>query len=440
MDSLLTWIGQHPDTLLWIVFAVAFIETFAFLGAVVPGVVALFGLAAWASSTETMGLAPLLITTAFATATSSFLSFLWGYSLRHRIQHIPFFIRHKTWLDSSALFFQKWGPLSIMIGRFIGPVRPFVGFIAGSLSFSPQRFVLYDFIAVLAWAPAYIVPGYLAGLAVDDVILTVSRWPPLRIFSLVTVLVILALIVGNYWMQTRRATANEWVSKLHMDELPLASAVLLLSIVFLFFSIPLPFPLDNAIILGFEHLLSGPATRWSWAIWSLGHERLLELQLLITLAFLAILGKRDAVLLLALTGAVAFVGFYGLGTYLHNYRLEQDVAPMWHQVSIGTAQISITLGAIAALICEGVKPTQRWMIYLAATLLIVIQMIATMALGFATLTSLVLGLYLGVFCNATLRIAYSFFRIQYVKLHRQHWPIVALLLMSTLAYIEIQLP
>ena len=190
MDALLAWIGQHPDTLLWMVFAVTFIETFAFLGAVVPGVVALFGLAAWASSTQTMGLAPLLITTAIATAASSLLSFLWGYSLRHRIQHIPFFIKHQTWLDNSALFFEKWGPLSIMIGRFIGPVRPFVGFFAGSLSFSPQRFVLYDFIAVLAWAPAYIVPGYLAGLAVDDVILTVSRWPPLRIFSLVTVLVI----------------------------------------------------------------------------------------------------------------------------------------------------------------------------------------------------------------------------------------------------------
>ncbi len=440
MDAFIAWIGQHPDTLLWMVFAVTFIETFAFLGALVPGVVALFGIAAWASSTQTMGLAPLLATTAVATASSSLLSFYWGYRLRHRIHHIPFFVKHHSWLNNSALFFEKWGPLSIMIGRFIGPVRPFVAFVAGSLGFSPKRFVLFDLIAVLVWAPAYIVPGYLAGLAVDDVILTVSHWPPLRIFSLVALLVVLVLIVGNYWMQSRRTNANQWVTRLHMDELPLASSVLVLAVVLLFFWVPQPFPLDNAIMLGFGHLLTDNAAWWAWAVWSLGHESLIAFQLLITLLFLALLGRRDAVLLLSTTAAVAFVGFYGLGEYLLRQRIDLDIAPAWYHVSIGTAQFSLILGATAALICEGVKPTQRWMIYLGASLVVISQMIATMALGFATLTSLVLGLYLGVSCNALLRIAYSFVRIQYIKLHRKHWPVAFLLLLTTASYVWVQAP
>jgi len=67
-------------------------------------------------------------------------------------------------------------------------------------------------------------------------------------------------------------------------------------------------------------------------------------------------------------------------------------------------------------------------------------MIATMALGFATLTSLVLGLYLGVSCNALLRIAYSFVRIQYIKLHRKHWPVAFLLLLTTASYVWVQAP
>lgn len=439
MEWIITWIGQHPSAATWVVFAVAFLETFAFVGALVPGVVILFAIAAWGGNTQHIGLLPLILGAAAGSASANIISFYWGYRLKHRIEHVPLFVRHEHWLRNCQRFFDKWGPVSILIGRFIGPIRPFVAFAAGSLSLSPKRFILFDLLAVVVWAPAYIVPGYLTGIAVEDVMLTVYRWPPLRIFSMVAVISIAILIFGNYWLQARRPLAMQWAKRLHVDELPLASFLLVITLAVVFYSVKLPYPLDNAIILGFEQFVTPQAVQWGFAVWSLGHETLLELQVAMIILVLALMGHRDAVLFMATTAAIAFVGFYWLGNAIAHLSMANATAPVWHQVSIGTAQLTLIAGASTALLCEGVRPTQRWMLYLVGVVTVGAQLVATMALGFATLTSVMLGVYLGTATNGLLRIGYSFIRLKLMQLHSNQWPIGALLVLTTLSYMSVNI-
>ena len=436
MEWIITWINQNPNAAVWVILAVAFAETFAFVGVLIPGVVMLFAIAAWAGTTQHIGLLPLILSAAVGTATANILSFFLGYRLRHRIEHIPFLVRHQQFLDKSQQFFSKWGSVSILIGRFIGPIRPFVAFAAGSLSMSPKRFILFDLLAVVVWVPVYVIPGYLTGIAAEDVLLIVERWPPLRIFSMVAVTVTVILIFGNYWLQAKRPLAMQWAQRLHVDELPLPSVLLVITLATLFYSIRLPFPLDNAIILGFEQLLTPNAVHWAFAVWSLGHETFLGLQLAMIILILALMGRRDAVLLMATTGAIAFVGFYWLGKSI---AVLDASAPVWHQMSIGTAQLSLIAAAGTALLCEGIRPAKRWMLYLIAVVIVGAQLVATMALGFATLTSLILGIYLGIATNAVLRIGYSFIRQEFVHLQAGQWPLAALLVLTTLSYIGFNL-
>ncbi|MCW8886748.1 MAG: hypothetical protein OQK12_16095, partial [Motiliproteus sp.] len=58
---------------------------------------------------------------------------------------------------------------SVVIGRFVGPVRPVVPFVAGMLSMKPALFVSINLISALAWAPVYILPGYLLGETAEGV-------------------------------------------------------------------------------------------------------------------------------------------------------------------------------------------------------------------------------------------------------------------------------
>ncbi|WP_251366273.1 DedA family protein [Coxiella-like endosymbiont of Rhipicephalus sanguineus] len=60
-------------------------------------------------------------------------------------------------------FFKKHGGKSILIGRFVGPVRSSVPLIAGLLKMSWPRFFLAAIPSAILWAIAYLLPGVLIG-------------------------------------------------------------------------------------------------------------------------------------------------------------------------------------------------------------------------------------------------------------------------------------
>lgn len=63
----------------------------------------------------------------------------------------------------ARLFFKRYGVLSIILCRFLGPVRAFVPFIAGVTRMAHLRFQVANIVSALIWVPVMLAPGYLAG-------------------------------------------------------------------------------------------------------------------------------------------------------------------------------------------------------------------------------------------------------------------------------------
>src|SRR5262249_3476628 len=65
----------------------------------------------------------------------------------------------------SEAVFEKYGSAAILVARFLPPVRAFVPVVAGALRMAPRRFYPRSVLAIALWAPAHVLPGYLAGSA-----------------------------------------------------------------------------------------------------------------------------------------------------------------------------------------------------------------------------------------------------------------------------------
>lgn len=161
-ESLFTALSLSPTAVLLLIALVALLESLAFVGLLLPGVALLFGLAFAASSAQ-LPLLPCLLAGFIGAVCGDGLSFLLGRRAAPRIRTLSWVRRHADWLDRGERFFQRWGGLSIVTGRFVGPIRPIIPFVAGSLGLSPLRFMSYNLLSALAWAPVYLLPGYLTG-------------------------------------------------------------------------------------------------------------------------------------------------------------------------------------------------------------------------------------------------------------------------------------
>lgn len=59
--------------------------------------------------------------------------------------------------------FDRFGPLAIVIGRFVAGVRIFAAPMAGGGAISYPRFLLFELIGALAWSGLFIALGYVLG-------------------------------------------------------------------------------------------------------------------------------------------------------------------------------------------------------------------------------------------------------------------------------------
>ncbi len=166
--ELLSWLASHTRWLGLAIFLIAMVESLAVAGLLVPGVLLLFAAAALAGG----GGLSLLATLGWAFAGAvcgDMLSFALGRWFHQDIRQLRLFARHPHWLDRGESFFRRYGTYSIVLGRFIGPIRPIIPLIAGMFDMPVWRFVLVNVLSALAWAPVYVLPGFVTGSA--------TRWP-----------------------------------------------------------------------------------------------------------------------------------------------------------------------------------------------------------------------------------------------------------------------
>ena len=176
------------------VFVLTLLESLVLVGLFIPGtlIVIFFGFLTYLGYFALWSIIPIILAGAILGDLISYYLGTRGVSFFH---HENRFLK-RGHLEKSQQFFVRHGDKSILLGRFMGVIRPFVSFVAGLSGMSKLRFVLWDVVASVAWTVTNILLGYFFGHAWR----VVGAWTSsLGLIILGTVII----LVLAWWAQRR---------------------------------------------------------------------------------------------------------------------------------------------------------------------------------------------------------------------------------------------
>jgi undecaprenyl-diphosphatase len=152
-----------------LVAVMAFLETGAFVGLLVPGetLVIVGGVVAGQGHIE-LGL--LLALTWLCAFAGDVTGYLLGRRLGRRflLAHGPRVHLTEQRLLRVEAFLGRYGLATILIGRFVGLVRPVAPFLAGASRYPPGRFVPIAGVGTGLWSAAFVLLGYVFWHSLDE--------------------------------------------------------------------------------------------------------------------------------------------------------------------------------------------------------------------------------------------------------------------------------
>lgn len=151
-DFFLHWLNKPNEIVYLFIFVVAFLESFFLVGLFLPGTIFMLFLGVFASYGNLF--IPFAI---LAAAVGAFLSDLMSYTLGFRwgamiVDHEKKYVFFRKHITTGKKFLRTHGGKSVLIGKFLGPVRSFMPFVAGLCYMKPLPFVWYDAIGSFAWS------------------------------------------------------------------------------------------------------------------------------------------------------------------------------------------------------------------------------------------------------------------------------------------------
>ena len=232
-----------------LVAAMAYAETGAFLGFIAPGEVTVL-FAGVVAGQGKIDVIPLLAIVWACAVAGDMTSFYLGRRLGREflVKHGPRVRITEERLAQVEAFFVKRGGVTILVGRFLGLVRPIAPFLAGSTGMPFRRFVPYDVIAAGAWSTVFVMLGYIFWHSFDRVVDIAHKGA----FALGAVAVVVFVVVIAYRQlrdEENRARVEAWIEQQAQRPRLRPLALLLLGL------------WRAALVLG--RRLSGPA-RFAW--------------------------------------------------------------------------------------------------------------------------------------------------------------------------------
>ena len=194
-----------------LIILISLLESIVLIGLLVPGstLVVLAGFLAAHSKGQLLN----IYICAFAGALFGDLaSYLLGSRFGARLMHSRLFQKRLGLIRKAELFFVVHGGKSIFFGRFAGPLRGSVPFVAGCTRMPPRAFAAYTLLSCVLWGIAYPALGYLGAASWQKVQQLTGR------FSLLIATLLVLFIVNNlFWKKVsprlvrRCASCYRWL-------------------------------------------------------------------------------------------------------------------------------------------------------------------------------------------------------------------------------------
>lgn len=164
----LIYVEQNPGYGYLFSFLISFLESLPIVGTIVPGSITMTAVGTLIG-TDTLPLIPTFTSAIIGAFLGDFTGFLFGRLGEERIFNIWPFKKHRHWLEYGRAFFNKHGGKSVVIGRFIGPIRSAVPMVASLMGMSYSRFIVAGACSATLWSLLYIMPGFILGKYSKDV-------------------------------------------------------------------------------------------------------------------------------------------------------------------------------------------------------------------------------------------------------------------------------
>lgn len=159
LTAWLGWIELHPGWSLLLLAIASGVEGLFVIGIFIPGSVLMFAAGVLAANNILNPIAT-LVCAGFGAAIGDACSFAIGRAYRRDLPRLT-----GKWqvLPRAEAFFLRRGGISIILGRMIGPLRPFVPAVAGAAGYPWVHYIPMAIIASTLWVLAYALPGMVVG-------------------------------------------------------------------------------------------------------------------------------------------------------------------------------------------------------------------------------------------------------------------------------------
>ena len=164
-DKLLAMIVEYGNWVYAILFAIIFVETGLIIMPFLPGDSLLFAAGAFAAS-GSLNLAYLLILLFIAAFLGDTVNYWIGKYIGDKATNIKLFGRQlvkQKHLDKTHQFYEKYGPKTIIIARFVPIVRTFAPFVAGVGDMTYRKFLTFNIVGAALWVVGITLVGYAFG-------------------------------------------------------------------------------------------------------------------------------------------------------------------------------------------------------------------------------------------------------------------------------------
>lgn len=162
LSRALSFLRENPELTGTVVFALGFAESIALISLFVPSTILFLGIST-AHSAAGGSFVPIWLAGAAGACIGDLVSYAIGRYFKNDIHRIWPFTRFPDLLPKGRAMFEKWGMLSVVIGKFLGMLRPFLPVVAGMMDMPWALFLFASAVSSLLWAGVFLAPGY--GLA-----------------------------------------------------------------------------------------------------------------------------------------------------------------------------------------------------------------------------------------------------------------------------------
>ncbi len=435
LNLLESWLNQHQQWLAAAIFFTAFLESLAIAGVIIPGVAVLFFLAVLTGHGATQ-LSTALLMAFLGAVSGDGLSFWLGKHFKDRIHHIWPFSRYPKVLQSGTRFFETHGGKSVIIGRFIGPIRPIIPMVAGALNMSAKRFFIYNASSAIVWAPMYVLPGFLVGASLQLDVKLPPHFYPILLGSITAIAAILLLSIRIQWalqsdgaVYQRLSHHIKQYSQAHLfwkilsrhrpdirGEFPLPSITLaglsltlltLLATVVSMTSLLTPSDIQvTEFIMQLRHPLFDPLFI---CVTLLGNSGFHTLVFALAIALLLFRGHYAAAMHVLLAGLATMLLSHGLKDLFALARPALVNAPptSFSFPSGHASGATVFWMLLATFIAQEQEARQRWKTYLLCLVPVLLISLSRLYLGVHWFTDVLGGILLGLLITAITRVSFS---------------------------------